>query len=313
MNMKHKNFSVVFLIVFLLSSLSACSNQNVKSSVTSISETLISENQTTVTYTSKESEHSETTTDKNSDTTTEVTDSDISVEDNYEKAIELLKSEKFQDAQALFEKCGDYKLSSELVNVCKAELYFDVGGFDKATEFYKNVSKSTEVTGFGVQRRKANLATRINLSEMSGLYFPVSNTIDVKRTKNKKKLRTWYSTGIWNDQKIKFTYTINTDGSLNITGSVRFGRFTNYTNKKTGIKTGSTTIPINLQHVDSFPKKLKIANGVTLTHKNGKFVVNYKKTIKSGKTITTYRSIVTYSQTVYESVPRRVSAINKQS
>ena len=131
---------------------------------------------------------------------------------------------------------------------------------------------------------------------MSGTYYPSSNTITVEKFKKKRKLGGWHSIGIWSQQYITLSCTENADGTYDVTGYVQFMRYTKYSKKMSGVKSGSYKLPLNLKQITKFPNSVKLAKGVTLTYKSGRFIVNYKKTTKKGKTKVVYKSNVTYKK-----------------
>lgn len=289
MNNNFKKASAIIITLLLLVSLSACFKQELKESVHSFSEDTIVEksvSETTKSTASSSTEKKE----------TETTNSSEPISLKYENGIKLLKSRKYREAQAIFEACGDYGLASDLVNVCRAEAEFNEGNFNSAIALYSKVSENTEVEDFGVQIRKFNISTRVSLVKMSGTYYPVSNSITMSKYKKKRRVHYWHSTDIWSPQYITFSYTENPNGTFNINGYVQFMRFTKYAKKRSGVRTGICKFPINLRQVTRFSNRIKLAKGVTLTYKNGKFVVNYNKTSKSGKNKIVFKSVVTYKK-----------------
>lgn len=294
MNNRFRKATAIFIIMSMLASLSACSKP--KSSESSQS------TQSTQSTTTSSSSTTETKTDETEATTkessaqTEDTGSEDSIKSNYDKGIQALQLGKFQEAQSYFESCGNYGYALDLVNVCKAEREFNAGHFDSAIALYSRVSERAEAPGFGVQAKKANISTRVSLVKLSGTYYPLKNTITMTKYKKKRRIHWWFSTGIWSPQSVTLSYTENTDGTFNIKGYVQYGRFTRYSKKRSGVRKENCTYSFKLNHVTRFPNSLKLAKGTTLTYKNGKFVVNYKKTSKSGKTKIVYKSVVTYKK-----------------
>ena len=278
MNNTFRKATAIIITAFMMVSLSSCSNSGFS---------LFNPLNTSTT----ESEHSKST---NNDIAENDDNNVESIESKYNRGIKTLETGKFSEAQALFEECGNYEYALDLVNVCKAENEFSNGNFSNAAALYSTVSEKVEVPGFNVQQKKKNISARISLAKLSGTYYPSSNTITMVKYKKKRKLGGWHSVGIWRPQFITLSYTENANGTFNVTGYVQFMRYTNYSKKKSGIKSGIYKLPLNLKQVTRFPNSIKLAKGVSLTYKNGRFIVNYKKTTKKGKTKVVYKSNVTY-------------------
>ena len=291
MNNRFRKTSTIFIIVVMLASLSACAKPKLRESSQTTQSTTASSRITAETkpIETEAAIHE-------SSAKTEETSNPDSIKSNYDKGIQSLQLGKYQEAQALFESCGNYEYALDLVNVCKAEREFNAGNFNSAIALYSRVSERTEVPGFWVQRKKANISTRVSLVKLSGSYYPTSNKITMRKYKKKRFRGGWHAVGIWSPQNVSLSYTENSDGTFNISGYVQFGRYTRFSKKRSAVGKEVCSYTINLRHVTRFPNSLKLAKGTTLTYKNGKFVVNYKKTSKSGKTKIVYKSVVTYKK-----------------
>ena len=223
-----------------------------------------------------------------------------SVEDIYSQGIQLLKSGKYVEARAAFERCGDYGFARDLKNVCEAENEFSKGNYEAAKSYYSSVSEKAEVQDFPVQAKKANIATRIELEKLTGNYYPSYNRITMDKYKKKKVIGWWRNVGTWGQQYLTVSYKENEDGTFDVTGEVQFKRYTKFAKKKSGIKQGTYKLPINLKNISQFQEndKFTLAKGVTLTYKHSMFELNYSKTEnnKKKKTKVVYKSQVTYKK-----------------
>ena len=281
MNNKFRKTSAVITAIFLLASMSACSAQSL-----GLKDAAIGKDQDPSANTNALGEGG-------------VEEDDIkSVESIYNEALEYLKNGKYAEAQALFEKCGDYGSAKDLITVCKAENEFSKGNYNAATSYYQAVSDNAETPGFPIQARKANIATRITLEKMTGNYYPSYNRISMDKYKKKKVVGWWRNVGTWGQQYLTISYNENEDGTFNVTGEVQFMRYTKYAKKESGIKKGTYKLPIDLKNISQFPEKITLAKGVTLTYQHSVFQLNYSKTDnnKKKKTKVVYKSQVTYKK-----------------
>ena len=281
MNNKFRKTSAVIVAIFMLASMSACSNIS-----SGLQDAAIGKDQDSSANTNALGEGG-------------VEEDGIkSVESIYNEGIEKLKDGKYTEAQALFEKCGDYGSAKDLITVCKAENEFSKGNYNAAKSYYQAVSDKAETPGFPIQARKANLETRITLEKMTGNYYPSYNQITMDKYKKKKVIGWWHNVGTWGQQFLTISYTENEDGTFNVNGEVQFMRYTKYAKKKSGIKQGPYKLPIELKNISQFPEKIQLAKGVTLTYQHSVFHLNYSKTDtnKKAKTKVVYKSQVTYKK-----------------
>ena len=230
---------------------------------------------------------------------TEEDDSGIAdAESVYKEGIEMLKNGKYTEAQAVFEKLGDYEYAKDLATVCKAETEFSKGNYTTATSYYQAVSDKAETPGFPIQAKKANFATRVTLEKMTGSYNPSYNHITMDKYKKKKLIGWWSNVGTWGQQYLTISYSENEDGTFDVTGEVQFMRYTKYAKKESGIKKGPCKLPIELKNISQFPTKIQLAKGVSLTYQHNVFQLSYSKTDnnKKKKTKVVYKSQVTYKK-----------------
>ncbi|MBO4681790.1 MAG: hypothetical protein J5623_07870 [Clostridiales bacterium] len=285
MNNKFRKTSAVIVAIFMLASMSACSGQSspfglqdqdaTKKSDSSGNGNLLGEGGIE---------------DENGGIS--------SIESRYSEGIEMLKNGKYLEAQAVFEKLGDYEYAKDLATVCQAENEFSKGNYNAAKSYYQAVSDKAETPGFPIQARKANLETRITLEKMTGNYYPSYNQITMDKYKKKKVVGWYHNIGTWGQQFLTISYTENEDGTFNVTGEVQFMRYTKYAKKKSDIKQGPYKLPIELKNITQFPEKIQLAKGVSLTYQHSVFHLSYSKTDtnKKAKTKVVYKSQVTYKR-----------------
>ena len=207
----------------------------------------------------------------------------------YANGILLLQAKNYAEAAELFESCGSYKFSKDLVNVCIAEAAMANNKISQAMAAYKKVSAKTKISGFDVQGRKAFASRWYALDKISGEHSPYYNNIYATK-KYPGLIRKFFFRDIIPGQGISIRYSVNTDGTFNITGIVSWARLIRFSDVPASSNDVAKVYDSNIQyaHVKKFPTSIKLSGGAKLTYKNGKFTVKFSK--KSGK-IKYYSSI----------------------
>lgn len=198
----------------------------------------------------------------------------------YNYGISLLQSKSFADAMLVFESCGSYKSSKELLKVSTAEAYAQNNKLSEAAKLYKSVSKKTKVSGFNVQARKSHVIAWAAIDKIAKEYYVVSNDITCKKTwytPGMRHRKTWSYIGIETSQGILIKYVENGDGTFNITGRVRWARFTKYSDFEPNVGRETHQSDFQFSHVKKFPSTIKLSGGAKLKYKKGTFTVTYSK------------------------------------
>ena len=215
----------------------------------------------------------------------------------YNQGAAALSEKKYEEAKALFESCGNYKYAQDLVKVCQAENEFESGSVNEGISLYSKVSKKAKVTGFDVQARKAFCVNWKTVDRASGVHGVYSNSVYVKRitkTGGFRQMKEWFFVGLDTRQAVEIKYSINDDGTFNITGGVGWGRFLNFAESRENVQSEIHISRFELSHVKKFPTTIKLSGGAKLTFKNGTFTVKYSKNKKSGNKKFQYRSTIKY-------------------
>ena len=203
----------------------------------------------------------------------------------FSNGILVLKDGKYDEAAEIFEACGNYNYAKDMVNVCLAEAYASAGKLTDAVSAYRRVSSKAKVAGFDVQGRKAFVSRWYNMAMICGDYNVMTNWIYCHN-----RTRGWTITGMIPNQAVSIKYSVNDDGTFNISGAVSWGRFLNCPANKANCKVDLHVSSFQYSHVKSFPTKIKLSGGAKLTYKNGKFTVSYSKKSKG----VTYKSSIVY-------------------
>ena len=215
------------------------------------------------------------------------------LDSNYTNGLLNLKAKNYADAAECFETCGNYKSAKELVNVCIGEAAIANGKLGEAIAAYNKVSGKTKVSGFDVQGRKSFVSRWNAVDKVSGSHGVMSNYIvswRIKRSGYLRQKKGWKTKLLLTNQVVSIKYSVNTDGTFNITGNVVWCRLLNCPAVEADLRADFHSSNFEFAHVKSFPKSFKLSGGAKLTYKNGKFIVSYKKKSKG----VTYQSSIVY-------------------
>lgn len=204
----------------------------------------------------------------------------------YVNALLVMKEGKYGDAAELFENCGSYKFAKDMVNVCLAEAQLEAGKLSDAVYTYKKVSGKAKISGFDIQGRKAFVSRWYTMDRICGDYNVTSNFIQVRKTwtsPGMKHIRGWTLKGIRPGQAVSIKYSVNNDGTFNITGAVAWCRILNYSTVEANVRTEVRVSNFQFAHVKKFPTSIKLSGGAKLTYKNGEFKLSYYKKSKKYK------------------------------
>lgn len=208
----------------------------------------------------------------------------------YANGLAQLKAKNYAEAAELFENCGSYKYSKDMVNVCIAEAAMAKENISEAMAAYKKVSAKAKISGFDIQGRKAFASRWYAIDKVCHDYSVYSNhIIATKRLSDRTKYALYRY--IMPGQGISIKYSVNSDGTFNITGAVAWGRITKYADTPENVGLKVVVSNFQFSHVKKFPTSFKLSGGAKISYKNGKFQLKFNK--KSGKI--KYTSNVSYS------------------
>ena len=207
----------------------------------------------------------------------------------YLNGLAQLKAKNFAEAADLFESCGSYKYSKDMVNVCIAEAAMANNKISEAMAAYKKVSAKAKISGFDIQGRKAFASRWYALDKVCHDYTVYYNHI-IATKKTGIRLKYLYYKFIMPGQGMSIKYSVNSDGTFNITGAVGWGRVTKFSEDPKTV--GSKVIVSNFQfaHVKKIPTSIKLSGGAKIKYKSGTWQLKFSK--KSGKY--KYASTISY-------------------
>ena len=210
-------------------------------------------------------------------------------ESYYILGTDALKAGKYTEAAEHFGNCGSYKYAADLVNVCKGEAAAASKDLKNAMAAYNKVSKKAAISGFNIQARKAFISRWYKMDAICHDYSVVYNILKAEK-RTSSQIRGYSRTYILSDQAISIKYTVNNDGTFNVTGTVSWGRLTNCPNDRNDLNSEVYTSSFKFSKIKSFPTTIKLSGGAKLVYKNGQFTVTFSK--KSGSV--KYQSTITY-------------------
>lgn len=210
----------------------------------------------------------------------ETKDSDLYIKaSNYFLGIKALEDKDYKSAQSYFIKGENYKDSQALLNVSLGEYYIAQNNYETAVSFYSKVPKTLKVKDINIQARKTLMNRISSFKNIKGSYYAKSNlikTTNVSR-RNKKKYYGWHIDKPVNQQYLNLRYSVNKDGTINLTGTVSYYRYTNCSTLRDSLKHEIATVRINLRNLKSIPTNVTIASHVKLKYKKGIFTLEYSE------------------------------------
>ena len=208
----------------------------------------------------------------------------------YNLGTEELKAGKFEDAAGHFELCGSYKYAKDLVNVCIGEAAIAANKLSDAMSAYKKVSKKASVSGFNIQSRKTFVTNWYNIDKICRDYGITSQWIHSERKTGYVRHFAHITTFV-TSQAVSLRYSVNANGTFNVTGAATWGRLLNCPNRREDIRMEVVLSRFQFAGIKKFPSSIKLSGGAKLTYKNGTMTIKYNK--KKGRvrytTNNTYR------------------------
>lgn len=216
---------------------------------------------------------------------------------NYNHGLVLLKNKQFSEARPYFVAGGNYSVSKDLVHLCDAEIYYASGKIAQASKEYAKINKKTKISQFNIWSRKTHVDTRVTLERAKGNYSADSNRIYVKRTEtNGGYSDERYSSNVWDGQYINLSFTMNSNGTFDITIELAYGRYRNYAYYSSDAKNEIYTITKKYKKQKKMPTTFKIDNNTTLKYSKNTFTLVYTKNVDNGSYIDQFSSTVVYKK-----------------
>lgn len=199
----------------------------------------------------------------------------------YNLGIAELKEGKYEEAIGHFELCGSYKYAKDLVNVCVGEAAIAAEEVYPAMDAYKKVSKKASVSGFNIQARKTFVTNWYNMDRICRDYNVSTNWVHAEK-RTSSHIYYYHFTSLAANQVVSLKYSVNSNGTFNLTGVASWARILNCPARREDIKMEVHISRFQFAGIKKFPSSIKLHGGAKLVYKNGKMNVTYKK--KSGKT-----------------------------
>ena len=217
----------------------------------------------------------------------------------YALGLDAIKKEDFDSAATCFKRSDDYKNSKALYNVSTAEYYMVRDNYTDAAKYYSKVSDKLKVDGVNIKSRKAFLSRYAAFSKIKGSYSVKSNNIKTtniwKRDTRYKEY--WYINTALDGQDLVLDFSVNDDGTMDLTGSVTFYHYTNYSSLRSLVEGKYTTVDFHLKNLKKIPTNVVIGSHLRLKYSKGKFsIVYYEKDNYSMYFYNVYQSTVTFKK-----------------
>ncbi len=196
---------------------------------------------------------------------------------NYFLGVKALNNKDYKTAQQYFEKGGNYKNSKVLLNVCSGELAIAKNRYDLAIKYYSQVPKTLKVNGINISARKALMSRIASFSKITGHYSVKSNKIQTTKRKynNKRYKYSWRVRGKVTQQYLDLRYSVNKNGTINLSGTVCYYRYTNYSDYSDLLTGRYVTKDFVIRNLKSIPTNVVIGSHLRLKYKKGIFTVVY--------------------------------------
>lgn len=196
---------------------------------------------------------------------------------NYNLGLNAIKEGEFIVAEGFFTKSGDYKNSKLMRNVCSAEFNIENGNYKEAAKYYAQIPKNTKVNGVNIQSHKALMNRIASFEKIRGSYSARSNLIKTTQywRRDKRYNESWYVKKVISQHDLTLDYSVNSDGTINLTGQVTYYHYTNYSSISALVEGQFDTSYFQLNNLKRIPTNAVIDNHLRLKYKKGKFSVHY--------------------------------------
>lgn len=210
-----------------------------------------------------------------------------------------LKKGNYASAIDCFAKCGKYKNSLHMLNVCRGEEAFQNDDYAHAIYYYRKVPQKLKVSGINIKSRKALMNRIAPFESLKGDYVAIGNTLI---SKNVFKLfgtstHWWERKSLQPNQELSLDYTVNSNGTIHLTGYVTFAHYINYYAYSSLLDVKVSKLTINKNGLKKFPTTLKINGATKLKYKKKRFTLTFQtKEYESIYSHNIFKSTVVYAK-----------------
>lgn len=218
---------------------------------------------------------------------------------NYEYALSLFDSESYNYARDYFNKVKGYKEANAYLNKINmkfAEDKFINNSFAEARDLYANIPDDTEFNGIYARDRKYILNMYSSLINSTGTWKASSVYEESKNVwKYDGRWENWYIDTPSASEKLTIELKLNSDGTLKLTGSASFNRFTNFSSLGKYCKASLSTKSFTVNNVQPDFSEMWIDQNTVIRYSNGVYSLHYAVTDDySTNFYNVYESSVTY-------------------
>ena len=215
---------------------------------------------------------------------------------NYNQGLAYVKVKDFSSARSFFAAGDDYSYSKDLIHLCDAEIHYAAGRIAKASQEYAKINKKTKISQFDIWGRKVHVDARVTLERAKGNYEVKSNIIYVKRTETAGYSDEKYAPNPMDGQYLTLSFTMNSNGTFDITIELTYARYVNYSYYSSDAKTELRTITKTFKKQKKLPTSIKLDNNTTLRFAKSVFTLVYTKNVENGTYIDQFSSTVSYNK-----------------
>ena len=220
---------------------------------------------------------------------------------NYAKGMDSFSNKEYADARTIFTKTNAEN-AAQMVMACDlmlAEESLKAGDLNAALKKYKALPEDFEYGNVNVSQRLGLLNKYSSFVAICGKYNASKNYIETRNVY--KRTGSWDSWYYDNSNVLPGELTIrcipNDDGTMTITGTVSFYRFTDYSSLSAYCDVTNTTKKFTIKGVTSIPSSSSIDSNTTLKYTNGEFSISYSvQDNYSAYFYNVYSSSVTYGK-----------------
>ena len=195
---------------------------------------------------------------------------------------ELVANDRYEDALMQFKNAGEYEDAPAWITRCEntiafdnAEALYQSGDLPAAQRAFSNLPNSFERDGVTVAQRQQALKDHQAFVDMCGDYSLTSGECEVRQTH--KSSGRWYN---WTADLADSWYNANIschiedDGSVTISGSASFYRYTSFSSISEGLDGTDDTVSFSF-NTSVLPDSVDIGSNCKLSYSNGTLTLNY--------------------------------------
>lgn len=192
----------------------------------------------------------------------------------------LFGKKDYASAKSYFTKVPDYSDAEVMRSACdlyRAEEQYKKGYLNTAQDIYNTLPSDFEYGGISVADRLATLKKYSNFVAMCGKW-KATGDCEIESRQTSRSYGSWDAwTQTWTNpsQYLSITCVINGDGTVTVSGSAEFYRFTNYSSLGAYVNASTKTVSFT-KTMSSVPNRSEVATNFTLTYSGGSYKAVYK-------------------------------------